>query len=295
MLEALLECAIAGAGFWRLWDRLRTPPVKCLREWLLGFAVCGVLCVPFTWDRFWTNCRLGDGGTLGTLLRTLVFITLTAGLLSAACGIFAGQERRWWEALVWFAIALALPVKESLATWFVNPWLIVLVLALAAASTAGALFAARTRGITLLAAGVLPFLAFPVSGLVRPAEPADSPELRQLAAWAKASTDETAMFLFADEGMYGGSGAFRARALRSIYVDYEGRALVNYFPQFAGEWARRWRDVRVGTWQVGPQDFRELAGWHIDFVVLRKEHAIPSKQAEFSNSHYVVYRVLNTF
>jgi hypothetical protein len=119
--------------------------------------------------------------------------------------------------------------------------------------------------------------------------------LKELAAWAKSATDETAVFLFADEGRYGGSGPFRARALRSVYVDYEGRALVNYYPQFSAEWFRRWTDVHEGFWLVGPEDLQKLAEWRIDFVVLRKGHEIPGKHPEFSNSHYVAYRVLPTF
>jgi hypothetical protein len=286
--DCLLEGAVVGAGFWRLRDRLQPP----LRQWLWGFAVAAVVSVPFSWivlDQLrWSMAGPWDP------TRALVFITLLCALLPASCGIFAAREGRWWEAPAWFAVAIALPVKDSLATWFVNPWLIVLVLALVAASTAAGRLASRTRGITLVAAGVLPFLALPLSGLVRPPEPMDSPELRQLAAWAKASTDETAVFLFADEA-YGGSGPFRALALRSIYIDFEGRALVNYFPVFAAEWDRRWRDVRYGNWPVGPADFEQLAEWNINYVVLRKEHAIPSKQAEFSNSHYVVYPVLRIF
>jgi hypothetical protein len=177
----------------------------------------------------------------------------------------------------------------------VNPWLIVLVLALTAAITLAAWFQNRARGISLVAAGVLPFIAFPVSGLVPPPKPVDSPELRELAAWAKSATDESAVFLFADEGLYGGSGPFRARALRSIYVDYEGRALVNYYPQFSAEWFKRWTDVHQGLWQVGPEDFQKLAEWRVDFVVLKKEHEIAGKHPDFSNSHYVAYRVLSTF
>ncbi len=188
-----------------------------------------------------------------------------------------------------------MPVKPLLITWFVNPWLIVMVLALVGASTAAGLMAPRSRGVTLVAAGVLPFIAFSASGLAAPSPPVDSAELRQLAAWAQATTDETAVFLFADDGNYGGSGPFRARALRSIYVDYEGRALVNYFPEFAAEWERRWRDVHQGHWPVGTGDFQELAERRIDFVVVRKEHAIPAKPAEFSNSRYVVYRVVSPF
>jgi hypothetical protein len=157
------------------------------------------------------------------------------------------------------------------------------------------LLARRTRGVTLVAAGVLPFIAFSGSGLVVPPAPLDSQAVRQVAAWAQVMTDETAVFLFADDGNYGGSGPFRARALRSIYVDYESRSLVTYFPEVAASWAQRWRDTHQGHWLVGAGDFQQLAEWHIDFVVLRKEHAIPAKQPEFSNSYYVVYRVLPGF
>ena len=289
VLDCLSECAVVGAGFWRLRDRLRPP----LREWLWGLAVLGILSVPFSWivlDQLqWAMAGPWEP------VRTLVFVTLLAALLSGACGVIAAQKRIWWEAAVWFTIALELPVKELLVTWYVNPWLIVLVLALVAVSAAAAWFAGRTRGLTLVAAGILPFIAFPASGLIPSPKPADTPELRELAQWARDATDETAVFLFADDGLFGGSGAFRGRALRSIYVDYEGRALVNYFPQFSAEWSQRWRDVHEGIWVVGPADFQELAERNIDFVVLRKRHAIPGKQAEFSNSYYVVYRVRSAF
>jgi hypothetical protein len=285
-LDCVCECALAGAGFWRLRERLVSP----VREWLGGFAVVAVLSIPFSWivldQLHWAMAGPWDP------IRALLYIPLLAMLLSAARGIFAAGEGRWWEAAVWFTIALALPVKYSLLTWYVNPWLIVLVLALAGASTAGAFFAGRTRGITLIAAGVLPFLVLRASGLVPAPEPVDSPELRELAAWAQGASDETAVFLFADDGHFGGSGAFRARALRSVYVDYEGRALVNYFPEFTAEWARRWRDVHEGHWLVRAEDFRDLAERRIDFVVVRKEHAITGKKAEFMNSRYVAYRVV---
>jgi hypothetical protein len=287
--DCLLQGALVGAGFWRLRDRLQPP----LREWLWGFAAIAVLSIPFSWivldQLHWAMAAPWEP------TRALLYITLLAILLSAACGIVAAQKKRWWEAPVWFTVALALPVKDSLATWFVDARLIVLVLALAGACTVLGWFAGRTRGLSLVAAGILPFIAFPMSGLVAPPPPVDPPELRQLAAWAKTTTDESAVFLFADEGSNGGTGPFRAQALRSIYVDYEGRALVNYFPAFTAEWARRWRDVREGHWLVGPQDFQELSEKGIDFVVLQKKHALPTKQPEFSNSHYVVYRVIGAF
>jgi hypothetical protein len=289
ILDCVFECAVAAAGFWRLRKRLQPP----LREWLWGFAVLAVLSVPFSWivldQLHWAFAAPWEP------VRALVFITLLAALFSGACGVFALQERRWWEASLWFGIALALPVKDSLATWFVNPRLIALVAALVAGSVAGGWLAARTRGFTLVAAGVLPFISFAGSGLVPPPKPVDSPQLRELAAWARAKTDETAVFLFADEGRYGGSGPFRARALRSLYVDYEGRALANYYPQFSAEWMRRWRDVHEGVWPIAPEDFKELAALHINYVVLRAEHAIPARAPEFGNSQYVVYSVVPSF
>jgi hypothetical protein len=285
--DCLSECAIACVGFWRLRKRIQTP----LREWLLGLAAVGVLSIPFSWialdQLHWA--MVGPWAPV----RATVFIALLAALFSGACGVLASQNRIWWEAAVWFAIAVALPVKGLLATWFVDPRLIILALALVGVCLAGGWLADRTRGFSLVAAGVLPFLALPASGLVPYPKPVDTPELRQLAEWAKAKTNETAVFLFADDGFNGGSGPFRARALRSIYVDYEGRALVNFYPKFSAEWSARWKDVHQGRWQVGPQNFQQLAEWHVDFVVLLKEHAIPTKQPEFSNAQYVVYRVLN--
>jgi len=289
ILDCLCEWALVGAGFWRLRGHLRPP----LPEWLWGLAALSLLSIPFSW-LILDQLHWAMAGPLEPV-RVLLYLTLLAILLSATCGVFAAQKGLWWEAPLWFAMALALPMKESLVTRYVNPWLIVLLVALVGASTAGALLAGRTRGIALVAAGILPFIAFPVSGLVRPPEPLDSPELRQLAVWAQANSDETAMFLFADEGHLSGSAAFRARALRSVYVDYEGRGLITYFPEYAAEWARRWRDLHYCTWVVGPEDFQELAARRIDFVVLRKEHAIAAKKAEFANSQYVVYRVNSAF
>jgi hypothetical protein len=130
---------------------------------------------------------------------------------------------------------------------------------------------------------------------VPPPKSPDTAGLKQLAQWARSHTDESAVFLFADDGGYGGSGPFRARALRSIYVDYEGRALVNYYAEFSAEWMRRWRDTKEGRWRIKPEDFATLSEFQINYVVLRLENAVAGIQPEFSNSQYVVYRVLPGF
>jgi hypothetical protein len=286
VLDFLGECAVMALGFWRLRDRLVSP----LREWLTGFAALALLSVPFSYivldQLHWTLAGPW------VPLRTIVFISLLAALFSAACGIFAMQKKIWWEAPLWFAVALALPVKELVASIFVNPYLIAAICALVAGSVAGAWLADRTRGIALIAAALLPFVVYSLPGVVPRGAPMDSPELRELATWARTKTDESAVFLFADEGSFGGSGPFRARALRSVYVDYEGRALVNYYPLFSAEWSKRWRDTGQGHWLIGPQDFPDLAARKINFVILRTEDAIPSREPEFRNSHYLAYSVL---
>jgi hypothetical protein len=289
ILELICECTVVLVAFWRLRERLQPP----LRDWLWALGGIAALSIPFSWvvlDRLhWAMAGPW------VPLRALVLVTLLASLLSAAAGMEAARKGIWWETPIWMAIALALPVKDHLATWWVDPRLVALVLALVGTSAAGLWLADRTRGVTLFAAGILPFIAFSASGLVPKPRPADSPELKELAAWALKTTDETAVFLFADEGSYAGSGPFRARALRSIYVDYEGRALVNYYPEFSADWIKRWEAVHEGRWLVTTEDFQDLASRRIDHVVLKKEHAIPSKQPEFSNLRYVVYAVAPNF
>jgi hypothetical protein len=285
LLDGLCELAVMVAGFWRL--RLAFP----LRDWLGGFALLAVLSVPFSWIVL-DQMHLTIAGPW-VPLRAIVFISLLAAVFSAACGILAVQHKRWWEAPAWFAIALALPVKEFTISFFVNPRLMIAICALVAASIAGAFFASRTRGLSLAAAAMLPFFVYAAPSLVPPTPAQDTPELQQLAAWARANTDETAVFLFADEGRFGGSGPFRARALRTVYVDYEGRALVNYYAEFSAEWAKRWRDVHTGNWMVTPQDFPDLASRKITFVILRTEHSIPNRKPDFSNPRYLAYRVFS--
>jgi len=83
---------------------------------------------------------------------------------------------------------------------------------------------------------------------------------------------------------------FRARAERALYVDWKSRGQANYFPQFAIDWEKRWRDIREGQWIIQADDFSRLADMKVDYVVVRAEHAIPGRDAEFKNSEYVVYR-----
>jgi hypothetical protein len=102
---------VVAAGFWRLRERLLPP----LREWLWGFAGVAVLSVPFSWivlDQLnWGFAAPWEPA------RALVFVTLLTALFSGACAVLDVQKRRWWEASLWFAIAIALPVKERSPAW----------------------------------------------------------------------------------------------------------------------------------------------------------------------------------
>ena len=99
------------------------------------------------------------------------------------------------------------------------------------------------------------------------------------------------MFLFPDADRGRTPAVFRALSLRALYVDWKSRGQANYFPNFAWEWWRRWRDVREGGWIVSKQDLSALRGFQVDFLVVRSEHAIPGVEPEFSNSRFHVYQV----
>ena len=284
-LDGLTEAALAALGWWRLRSRTSSP----LRELLGGLAFTAAASLPFNWI---LRERAGWALLAGwEPMRAFVYVVLLAAVFAAVCGVLAIDQRRWIEGSAWLAAALVLPLKEALISRVADPNLIFLTAGLVAAALVGIWLADKTRGATIVVAGLLPIVAIPLSGLKPAAPRVLTPGLEQLAAWAKAKTDENSVFLFADQGPSRGSGAFRARALRAVYVDYEGRALVNYFPEFTKLWWNRWTDTDRGNWAVTAEDFPRLASFHIDYVVLRIDE-VPNRQPEYQNAEYRVYRVV---
>ena len=65
---------------------------------------------------------------------------------------------------------------------------------------------------------VLPFLLIPWVGKVQNYAPVHTPELNDLAQWAKTSTPQDAMFQFANFGQQLEPGIFRARSILEHFM-----------------------------------------------------------------------------
>lgn len=112
--------------------------------------------------------------------------------------------------------------------------------------------------------------------------------LRELSDWARLATDKDAVFLFPDEGRNLAPGVFRVRALRAVYVDWKAGGQVNYFPQYAREWWRRWQAALEPKFT--PDRAQVLAGMGIDYLALSKS-TLPGAEPVWKNGAYRVYRI----
>lgn len=282
LLEFAVQCAVVVLALWRL--RTRLDPT--VRDFLAGLSLIGVLSIPVSYALL----ELG-GFAQFQPARAVLFPILISGLLSSACAVFAAERGNWLETLAWISVPIVEVTEPKLITFFVEPRDIAATLGLFAAMLLCFWYSRRTQGATLIVAGVLPIVALPTLGLVdNPQRRFQWQEIRQLADWAREHTLEDAVFLFPDSGHSTLPSVFRAEAERALYVDWKSRGQVNYFPQFAAEWWKRWQDVRKGAWIVHEEDFARLADLHIDYIVLRAEHALPTRTPDFRNAEYFIYR-----
>jgi hypothetical protein len=232
-------------------------------------------------------------------LRTVLFLTAMASLMSLAAGLRAAQSARWPEAIAWLAAAAILPTANAVQDilWpnladflIVRRLLLVLYVAAGLALTAWSHAAGhRWRTKAWLAALVLPFFLYPVVGGVRNYQTAGSAELDALCRWARSSTAKDAVFLFPDAGRELYPGVFRAQALRAVYIDWQAGGQANYQRDVAAEWWKRWQAIRPDRYR--PRDPRGWAGFGVDYVVLRAVHRADAPPPVFENAAYSVYRV----
>ena len=187
-------------------------------------------------------------------------------------------------------IAFLLPVRDEVITWFVTPVLPLVVAGLAAAACVAAFYASRTRGATLVVAGLIPFLAMADPRVLAKAPAVETRELDDVARWAHENTPEDAIFLFPSVGAHPMPGIFRARSERALYVDWRGRGQAVFFPAFTVEWWRRWRDTHEGRWKPSAEALGQMFEMHVDYAVVRAQDAIPQQPEEFRNAEFVVYR-----
>jgi hypothetical protein len=194
--------------------------------------------------------------------------------------VFAAPSQAFYLPVLW--PALSHPVIRTRA-------LVVLTLALLTAFAMWIHSRWPQRSVAALAAvTVLPFFALPHLAQSRNYPPLHHPELDELAAWARTSTQKDAVFLFPDTGKNLVPGVFRARSLRSLYVDWKGGGQVNFLKNFAGDWWTRWQRVMEDNFQPSALPrFRELG---IDYVVLTPKSRLTDRQPVYQNPEYLVYK-----
>jgi hypothetical protein len=277
--------ALAGLGYWRLRGRASVD----LRFFLAGLPLVGMLSVPLSWlllERMkWALIPQFQPA------RALLFVVVVALFLAAAGAARAAAQGRWPLAFLWLLPVYLMPVNTRLLEF--PSWNRAALVAGLAAAAALALRAdalkRRWAPAALSAAALAGFFAIPWLGGVQNYPPLHTPELAQLSAWARAETDQDAVFLFADAGSGGAPGVFRTEALRAIYADWKGGGQVNYLRELGEEWWKRWQAVnmcRFRTWNVS-----RYGPLGIDYMVLRSANRLENRDPVYENREYVVYRL----
>jgi hypothetical protein len=285
--EWLLHYLILAGISFAAYARLRVTATIELRYFLVGLPLIGILTIPLSFlllERLqWVLVPQLQP------MRALLFVAVFAQIGAAAAGLLASAAGRYGESLAWFAVVYWLPINDNLTVWpAAKNWLAVLLFA-GAASMAGWAEARLTRWRVpaFAAIGIAGFLALPYLAAGNPH--LHTPELAQLSAWARSSTDADAVFLFADAGKQLQSGIFRSEALRAVYVDWKGGGQVNYLPELGEQWWERWQAV-LGA----PFDARNVPRYGalgIDYIVLSPRNRLPGIAPVFENGRYLAYRL----
>jgi hypothetical protein len=267
---------LAGlAAFWRVRPR-------CGRAFALGLPLIGILSLPASYlllDRI----RWGFIPQFQPA-RALLFVTLFTSVLSAAAGIRAAEARKFPEALVWFALVFAIPMQARITT--LAPRQIVLAIGLAAVAVT-AVYLQRWSSALLVPVVLAASILLPTIGGVRNYPHLEDADIDDLARFGRERTPKNAMFLFANAGKGLYPGIFRARALRSVYVDWKSGGQVNYYRSLGEEWWSRWKEVN--GLEFRRPDFDRLRALGIDYVVLTSAQRLPDRQPVYENSRFVVY------
>lgn len=288
----LLTLAVALA-WWRTRKHLRGE----LQRFVIGLPAIGVLSAPASYlllDK-WKWALMPQLQPA----RALLFVVLMAVILGAIAGLHAAERRRWPEAALWFAFVLSIPAHplylELLFPDIGNPLMrtrlaVVVTLTLLLMAALWLRFrSVRLRNGALAAWMVLPFLAIPYLGKTTNYPALHTQELDELAAWARSATNSDDLFLFPDARRDLAPGVFRARAVRSLYVDWKGGGQVNFIQNFAEEWWERWQNMLAGGFRPARLErFKEVG---IRYIVLPKQTRIPELTPVYENSGYLVYRI----
>ena len=261
-----------------------------VRFFLIGLPLIGALSLPVTW-------LLLEGWNWIVVpqmqpARTLLFVTVLAGLLAVVAAVRACEEQRWWECILWFALVFAIPTNTYVPGLITGPGTRTLLVAgLALVATAAVWAELRKRkwaAVPWAAAALLPFFLIPWAGGVVNYPRVDTAELEALSEWARTNTSKDAVFLFPDAGRELYPGVFRSTAQRAVYVDWKAGGQVNFMREFAVEWSERWQ--RTGAGRFRPAQIASYPAWGIDYFVVKSAHPLAGRTPVFTNSQFLVYR-----
>lgn len=243
-------------------------------RWLLLPAGLGVIGIPLSWILL-EQVKWGLMPQFQPA-RAALWITLLCVVCSA---IAALEAEHWWQRALWLLPAFWIPIRAIAIpeTFGLRESFVALTLAAA--------FAVRAKMAPVFAPlvfWIVPYFA----GVHNYRIDVHTPQLAQVAEWARANTPPDAVFLFADAKRSLEPGVFRARSLRSLYVDWKSGGQANYFGDYAREWKIRWDAAGKCEGGVGAS---ALAALGIDYAVFAE--ASTGGELVFRNGRYAVYRL----
>ena len=268
---------------WRLWAS--TP--RTLRFFFVGLPLIGMLSMPVSYvlleQLHWALIPEFQPA------RALLFVTAFAMLLGVAAACRAVANKRYVEGAAWLALAFLLPTNTVIAWPSWNRAGVVLVLVLiTVAAIRMVQSGSRWARLAALAAILTPVFLIPTWGKVENYPMLHTPELEQLSTWARTSTPQDAVFLFADAGQDLAPGIFRAEAVRAIYVDWKSGGQVNFFKDLGEEWWSRWQQTMAKPFDPDVARYRPLG---IDYIVVSPKNRLPNATPVFENARYVAYKL----
>ncbi len=255
--------AASLVAFWRIKPRSG-------RIYWIGLPVIGLLSVPVSY----VLLDVLKWGLISEIqpARALLFVTAVTMILGAAAGIRAAQTKRFAEAVVWFVLVFGISMRTFAAWPDAKQWLLALALGISLAS-----LVQKER-----IAWTVPLAAFLLIPQNHPR--LETRDLVGLETFARENTPKDAMFLFSGIGHRLEPGIFRARAIRSVYVDWKSGGQVNYYRSLAEEWWTRWE--QVNELKDRNPDSRKLTDLGIDYVV---SSGPARSKPVYSNGTYTVY------
>jgi hypothetical protein len=271
---------------WAYW-RVRAEVPRPLRFFLIGLPLIGMISLPVSYLLLeklqWALVPEFQPG------RALLFVTAFAMVLGAAAAAKAVAGKRYVEAIALLALVYLPPANRNVEWPSGNRVGVIVTLApLTTVAIWMVQSAPRWSRFAFAAALAAPFFLIPTWGRMENYPARQTPELRQLAHWASASTPKDSVFLFPDAKESLDPGIFRAEALRAIYVDWKAGGQVNFFKDLGEEWWSRWQ--RTMTAPFNPSAMTSYRGLGIDYVVVLPKNSVRGMTPVFENRSYVAYR-----